>query len=85
MSEIFPCQMWDTKKQACKEKYNCYVSPKFPEVSFNRNNFDKDCRGLSNVSLCLAFKGLELSARDLRFQAEKQKGKFPIITERIKI
>lgn len=79
---IFPCLSWSIENRCCKVKYNIKISPKHPLIEFDINNFDKDCCGLSNPSRCVAFRGIELSKRELEFYNQKQEEKHD---EKIKV
>lgn len=84
--KLFSCLSWDIEKRSCKAKYNCFVSKKHEHITFNLNDFDKDCKGQSNKSRCIAFKGIELSRRELEFQNMKEQSDKEIkVIERKKV
>ncbi len=69
---LVPCLSWSVECCSCNAIYNSQISKKHPLISFSIDNFDKDCKGLSNKSRCLAFKGIKLSAREQKFKEMKE-------------
>jgi hypothetical protein len=61
---LFNCMNWSINNQCCIARYNNSISPLFDNFKSNENNFDKNCKGKSNYSLCVAFRGIEISERD---------------------
>jgi hypothetical protein len=69
---LFSCLSWNKESNCCNAIYNSQISKKYPLVSLDLTNFDLDCKGKSNKSRCVAFRGIYLSARELAYKQQKE-------------
>jgi hypothetical protein len=55
------CSNWSDINNCCKSIYDSNITCKvFPNIKLNINDFDKNCNGKSNSSLCVWFRGVYL-------------------------
>lgn len=69
---IFPCISWSIENKMCRCRYNLSVSQKYEHFHPSIEDLDKECKGLSNMFRCVAFRELEVSMVRTREQLEER-------------
>lgn len=52
---LSPCAHWSIENACCRAYYSALTGKRFDNFSLNFNDFDKTCKGKSNISLCVWF------------------------------
>lgn len=54
-NSLSPCVHWSIENKCCRLLYNNNCSQKYSGFKMDVNDYDKNCNGKSNSSLCIAY------------------------------
>jgi len=52
---LYPCRNYSIENKCCKAFYDEIINCKFEHVKINTEDIDKNCKGMSNIALCVWF------------------------------